>query len=419
MFIAVIGFFVIKEIFDRIESVSAEAKLIAAGDVNRRLDVATKDEVGDLGEALNQLTQRIRSNMDELKSYGEKTTEINFEIQKRVLALSSLLQISSLISQGTNVEEILKITTEKSRLLANSDVAYLLFQEEGGEEFYIRTADGINSPHLSQIRIKPKESLFNKLMKINKPLILDKENIISEKASADFCKTFNLKNTLALSVILRGRIVGILGIGNNRQDFIYRKDDIDLLDIFAKQVAIALENDILINRLEKLEIKDALTGLYNEGFIRSRLEEEIKRSIMYQRPCSFILFNVDNFKEFHHNFGSLQAEMTLQKIASLIKDSVTDIDHVARFGDNEFAVVLPEKNKRKTQEIAQEIRKKIEFSFSEEPDIKKRLTISGGVSENPLDGIEEKELIAKAKEFLSLAKSKGKNCIVGSITKPA
>lgn len=414
IFIAVAGFFMVKEIFDRIVSVSAEAKLIAAGDITRKLDVARQDEVGDLGDALNQLTQRIRNNMDELKSYSEKTTEINLEIQKRVLVLSSLLQISSLISQGARLEDILKLTIEKSRLLANSDLAYLFFREESKEDFAMKIADGVNSGYLLNISIEPHESIANRIIKTNKPFLLDAKNVLPKEANEAFFEKFKLKNALALPIYLKGRVTGILGIGNTREDFLYKTDDIELLDIFAKQISIAVENDILIHRVEKLEIKDALTGLYNDVFIKSRLQEEIKRAILYRRPCAFVLLNVDNFKEFHKAFGSLQAEAMLKRIASLIRDSVTEIDRVGRSGDNEFAIVFPERNKRQAQEMAEVIRKKIEFAFSEEQDPKKRLTLSGGVSENPLDGIEADELINKAKESLKLAKNEGKNRIVGT-----
>ncbi len=413
IFIAIIGFFVIKEVFDRIISVSAEARLIAAGDISRRLEIGHPDEVGDLSEALNQMTQNIRNNMDELKTYSEKTTEINLEIQRRVLVLSSLLQISSLISQGAKLEDILKITVEKSRLLAHSDAAYLLFREEKEETFSMRIADGVNSQYLLKIKAEPQEYLFDNVIHKIKPLILDKHNVLPGNLAVSFYEKFKLKNTLALPIYLRGRVTGILGVGNTRETFLYRKDDIELLDIFAKQVAIAVENDILVHRLEKLEIKDALTGLYNEAFIHNRLKEEIKRAITYQRPCAFVVLDLDNFKKFHQSFGSLQAEATLKRVASLIRDSVSDIDRVARSGDDDFAVVLPEKNKRKAQDIAEEIRKKIEFTFSEEQDIAKRLTLSGGVSENPLDGIDAEELISKAKERLRLAKTQGKNKIIG------
>lgn len=411
IFIAVVGFFVIKEVFDRILAVSRDAKFIVSGDFNHTVTAEHEDEVGELGDALNTLTQRIRSNMDELKNYSERTTEINLEIQRRVLVLSSLMQISSLISQSAKLEDILNVATEKSRLLADSDTAYLLFREEDKETFYMKAADGLKAGDLLRIKVEPHE-IFEKSIKTQRPFMLDKENVLPENLSLLFYNKFNLKNTLALTIYLKGKVRGILGVGNNKDNFLYRKEDVELLDIFAKQIAIAVENDLLARRIEKLEIKDALTGLYNEAFLHSRLQEEIKRAIIYQRPCGFILLDIDNFKGFHQNFGSLQAEAALKKIASLVKDSVSEVDRVARFGDDEFAIVLPEKNKRRCQEIAEEIRKKISFAFSEEKDTRKKITVSAGISENPLDGVEADELISKARELVKLAKDQGKNRIL-------
>lgn len=401
LFIAIIGYRLIKKVFDRILSVSTEAKLIAAGDVNRVVEMAPSDEVSDLAASLNQITQEIRNNMDELSGYTEKTSQINVEIQRHILTLSSLLQISSLMSQGENLDDIFKLALEKSRILSDSDVAYLLYREEVGEDFYMRAADGINLEQILKIKIPPKESIFNKLIQTSRPLILDKENVLSEDLSTDFYKKFNLKNTAALPIFLRGRVRGILGIGNIQESFLYEKDDIGFLDILTKQLAIAIENDILMQRLKKLEVKDALTGLYNEVFISNRLQDEIKRAIMYQRPCAFILLNIDNFQRFRSHVDASEIGVYLKNVASLIKDSVTEIDPVARIAENEFAVVLPEKNKRKAQEIALKIKKKIESSFSKEPDPNKRLTVSVGVSENPIDGIEARELIDKAKQSIA------------------
>ncbi|MFH1355227.1 MAG: GGDEF domain-containing protein, partial [Candidatus Omnitrophota bacterium] len=150
---------------------------------------------------------------------------------------------------------------------------------------------------------------------------------------------------------------------------------------------------------------------YNEEFMKTRLQEEIKRGITYQRPCSFIIFDIDNFKRYHQYAGSLRVESTLKKISSLIQDSVSDIDRVGRIGDDEFAILMPEKNKRKAQDLAEEIRKKVEFAFSEDSDLNKRITVSSGLSENPLDGIDAQELISVAKDLVVLAKSRGKNCV--------
>jgi diguanylate cyclase (GGDEF)-like protein len=411
--IAFFGGLLIKEVFDRVLSVTSAAKMIAGGDANRALEVKYADEVGDLSSALNQLTQRIRGNMNELKSYGEKTTQINMEIQRRVMMLSGLLEISSLISQNAKLEDILKVTTEKSRLLANTDTAYLLFREEGQDNFYVRSADGLNAQALLNQQVKSGQSLFNEAIKLKRPLVLDKQHAWDEKLSRTFNEEFQLKNTLAIPVYLRGKAIAILGVGNTKESFLFRREDIELLDIFAKQISIAVESDFLTRRIEKLEIKDTLTGLYNESFIRNRLHEEIKRAITYRRPCAFVLIDVDNFKKFDDNFGSVQAELALKRIATLLKDSVTEIDRVGRFGDDQFAIILPERNKRRAQEVAEDIRRKIEFSFSEEKDVNKRITVSGGISENPLDGIEAEELIIVAETMLRLAKQQGKNRVMG------
>lgn len=404
-----VGFFVLKQIFDRIMSAASQAKLIVSGDLTRRLEVEDEDEVGDLSDVINQLTHRIRSNMDEIKSYSDRTTEINIQMQKRVIVLSSLMQISSLISQSANLDDILGLITEKARLLADSDIAYLFMCEDSEGPFHARAVDGAGSEHILKIKIDQNDPLFGKTSLKNKPLILDKKNELTKDITADFFEKFKVRNTLALPIYLRGKIYAILGVGNKREHFYYKKDELELLDIFTKQTAISIENDILMRRVEKLEIKDSLTGVYNKSFIHNRLQEEIKRAIRYQRPCSFILFDIDDFQKFYKDFGLIEVEDVLKKIASLIRDSVSEVDRVGRTGDDEFAVILPEKNKRRAQELAEGIRKKIEFAFSEEADAHKRITVSAGVSENPLDGIETEELLSKAKELVEHAKKSGRN----------
>ena len=410
--IALIGFFLIKEVIDRILSVTTEAKLIAAGDLNRKVEAKQPDEVGDLSDALNQLTMRIRSNMDELKGYGEKTSEINLEIQRRVIVLSSLLQISSLISQGVKLEDILKLTVEKSRLLANSEIAFLLYREEAESSFCVKIVDGINSSFLLGVQVYLQDEIFSSAIKHNSPLLIDKQSKLSDVTKNALLEKFHLKNILGLPVYLRGGVRAIFAIGNTREDFIYRKEDIELLDVFSKQIAIAIENDLLMSKVEKLEIRDALTGLYNLRYIKSRLQEEIKRAIAYQRPCAFILFDIDHFKKYHDYFGTLSSEATLKKIATLISSSVNEVDRVGRSADDEFAVILPERNKRQANDIAENIRKKIEFAFNEEDEPVKRLTVSAGISENPLDGVSSEELITAALEALGVSKEQGRNRVV-------
>ncbi|MFH1281757.1 MAG: diguanylate cyclase [Candidatus Omnitrophota bacterium] len=411
-FLAIVGFLVIKEVFDRLIIIANEAKIIVAGDMNRRLKVQRGDEVEELGNVLNQLTQRIRNNMDELKSYSEKTTEINIEIQKKIMVLSNLMQISALISQGSKFEEILKIAVEKSRALANSEMAFLLFKDELKESFSMKVADGGKSDYLMTIEISAQDDIYNKAFNLNKLFVLDKQNSPHDNLTVDFLTKFQVKNCLAMPIFLRGSVKAVLAIANTRDNFIYRKDDIELLDIFSKQIAVAIENNILAHRVKKLEIEDSLTGLYNRFFIESRLQDEIKRAIVYQRPCAFIIFDIDNFKNYLEKFGLILGEAALKKIACLILDSITEVDRASRSDDDEFALILPEKNKRQAQEVAEKICKKVQLAFCADLDSSKYLTISAGVSENPLDGVQVEQLVAKAKELLKKAKESGKNRVV-------
>lgn len=411
-FLAIVGFLVIKEVFDRLILIANEAKIIVAGDMNRKLKVQRGDEVEELGNVLNQLTQRIRNNMDELKNYSEKTTEINIEIQKKIMVLSNLMQISALISQGSKFEEILKIAVEKSRALANSEIAFLLFKEESSDSFFMKVADGDQSGYLMSIEIGAADDIYNKVFNLNKLLILDKQNLLNDGLTVDFLTKFQVKNCLAMPIFLRGSVKAVLAIANTRDNFIYRKDDIELLDIFSKQIAVAIENNILAHRVKKLEIKDALTGLYNRFFIESRLQDEIDRAIVYQRPCAFIIFDVDNFKDYLEKFGLIIGEAALKKIASLMLECITEVDRAGRSDDDEFALILPEKNKRQAQEVAEKICKKVQAAFCADQDSSKYLTISAGVSENPLDGVQVEQLVVKAKELLKKAKESGKNRVV-------
>jgi diguanylate cyclase (GGDEF)-like protein len=411
--IAAIGFYILKRIIDPVIKISREASHIAEGNFDHviKVGIGRDDEIGDLSSALDKLTLRIRQSMEELSNYGEKTKNINTEIHKRVVILSNLLQIGNLISQGSKLEEILKVSVDKIMQVGQSELGLLLTKAEDSDFLSLKCFRGQESERISNLKVRLGEGLLGNVIHKKEVFILDKNN---KQSSADiryWQESFGMRNAIFIPLYVRGKALGLICIANNKEDFFYTTDDLEILEIFVKQIAIALETDFLHFRVQKLEVKDPLTGLYNERFIKARLDEEIKRAVAYQRPCAFLLFNVDNFRRYHTLFGELASETALKKIALTLEDSVTEIDRVARFGDNDFAVVLPERNKKEALKIAEEIRKKLEYLFKEETEVNKRLTMSGGVSENPIDGVSSGELIDHAREMLDQAKAHGKNLV--------
>jgi len=412
---ALLGFTIVKEMVDNILRISSDAKIIANGDFEHKISVKREDEIGDLGKSLAELTGRIKDNMSELQTYSERTKEINLEINKRVLALSSLLHISNLISQGDDLNEVLEVIVEKITQIGDSSLGFLILFEESSKEYILKSMHGpkslrLKSMGLERFKVALGKNTLGRLLAARETLILDSRQAVNGELE-ELQKILMVTNALIVPVIVHDKSYGLLGIGNENQNFTYSLADTELMSIFAKQTSIAVENDVLIKKIDKLEIRDVLTGLFNESYIRSRLDEEIKRAINFQRPCAFVLLGIDDFGEYEQRFGNIAEESVLKKIATLIREGTSDIDKVARFSDSEFAVVLPEKNKRQSLNFAEEMRKKIELIFQGESDVKKRLTISGTVTENPIDGVSADELINKASDILRKNKPKGNNQI--------
>jgi diguanylate cyclase (GGDEF)-like protein len=204
----------------------------------------------------------------------------------------------------------------------------------------------------------------------------------------------------------------MLIVGNNEECFIFADDEKELLKVFAKQVSIAVENDMLVKKTKELSVKDETTGLYNHNYMKIRLAEEIKRAITYQRPCGYLFIDVDNFKNFYTANGEAKSEVLLKVVSAALRDSVTEIDRVGRLRDDKFIVILPEKNKRQSANIAEEIRKEIENRLGKLAVSGGKMTVSIGVSENPIDGSTAEELMEKAEKLARDAKALGKNRVV-------
>lgn len=409
--IALLGLKIARDIVSPIIDMAIKAKGIANGDFSSSIDVRSEDEIGELGNTLNLLTRRIRENMDELRSYGERTKEINVEINKKVLIMSSLLQVGNLISQGAPIDEILEIVIGKIGQLAEDSFAFLMLVEEK-ETLVMKINNGLSGEQ-SSLRIKVGTGLLGKLVLEGKMATLDRRSVKAPDTE-EFLKLFKVKNCVLCPVVAHGRGFGIVGFGNSAADYEFKEDDVELIKLFGKQIAIAIENDLLTNKAKELAVKDELTGLYNEKFIMNRLEEEIKRAVLYQRPCSFLVFNIDDLGLYRQINGDLAAEETIKKIGKTIESNVTAVERVARLGGDSFAVILPEKNKKQANTIAEVLKQRVEvFGIAGGKGYPRNfVTVSGGVSENPIDGVTADDLVKKATSALSEAKSKGKNTIV-------
>jgi two-component system cell cycle response regulator len=158
---------------------------------------------------------------------------------------------------------------------------------------------------------------------------------------------------------------------------------------------------------------DALTGLYNHGYFKKFLGLEIKRSDRQMYPVSLLMIDIDEFKLFNDTFGHLKGDEILQKIGTLIRSVIREVDLTARYGGDEFVVILPYSDKSGAVKVSNRIQNAISSydafkEFSQDMD---ELTVSIGVAEFPYDCVDDVDMIRKADHMLYLAKQKGKNQI--------
>jgi len=408
-----LGLFLAKSIVERVVDIALEARIITEGNFDRKISVDTGDEIGQIGEAINFLTRKIKTNMADLKDYQGKMKEINMDIQKRVSILSNLLQIGELISSSVKLDNILELITGKlSQIYENGFAALYYSSPAGSKQYILRASRNLEGKELLAGPVEEGRGLLGKALARRKHITVDASTRFSS-SEQQFKTKYKCENIVAYPMVVSRNVRVLLVVGNDMKNFTYTSDDIEIVKVFAEQISIAIENDILLRKAEKLEIKDDLTGLFNKTYILNRLEEEIARSIVSQRPCSFVLVDIDNFKEYELRKGKPQAEIALRKIAALMTELSRPLGKPGVIIRDTFALILPEVNKKEAMELAEKARKKIE-KLELSSDKSDRVTASGGVSENPLDGASVDEILEKATAALANAKQKGKNKIVSA-----
>jgi diguanylate cyclase (GGDEF)-like protein len=162
-----------------------------------------------------------------------------------------------------------------------------------------------------------------------------------------------------------------------------------------------------------LSNSDGLTKISNYRHFNHVLQLEIDRQRRFRRPLTLLMIDIDDFKRTNDNFGHLIGDMVLIKIAALLTAEVRGFDFVARYGGDEFTVILPEITEKEALAVARRIMKSIglhEFQSTEHKDIG-IISVTIGIACFPKDAAEGKDLVAKADRAMYAGKSAGKDCI--------
>ena len=215
---------------------------------------------------------------------------------------------------------------------------------------------------------------------------------------------------VAVPLICGERILGVLeGI---RRQHSFKKSEIAILDALSLPVASALANAVRIGEAERLSQTDDLTKLHNARYLRQFLLNEIRRARRYGSSVAALFLDLDDFKRVNDAHGHLVGSHVLMEMAAVILSSIRDTDAVARYGGDEFVIVLPDTQIELAGTVAGRIREKIaQHQFSGGRNLKLSLTASFGVAAFPEHASSPQQLIACADTAMYEAKAANKNCI--------
>jgi diguanylate cyclase (GGDEF)-like protein len=193
-------------------------------------------------------------------------------------------------------------------------------------------------------------------------------------------------------------------------DEAFSQENVQLLTTLATHSIAALENAALFERTKQLVSIDGLTQVFNHRFFQERLREEIERAKRHGFNISLIIMDVDNFKEYNDVHGHPQGDFLLKRIAELLVDNLREIDVVARYGGDEFVVIMPHTDPEGAFIAADRLRTRLVNERLEGAD-EDHVSVSLGYATFPDDADSAEGLIELADRALLKVKRKGKGDI--------
>jgi diguanylate cyclase (GGDEF)-like protein len=199
----------------------------------------------------------------------------------------------------------------------------------------------------------------------------------------------------------------------DRKDLkIFTDEDLRIINSLCHCLSCHIENIRLLEKNADLLVIDVLTGLSNHRYFQEQLIEEIYRAERYRHPFSLLMLDVDNFCSYNQTYGYNAGDSALKQIAGIIRENTRRIDLVARYGPEEFMVLLPDTRLKQALFVGEKIKEIVGCSvFTEDRTSSSgiaRLTVSIGVVQHKI-GLSKEELLRRVVSALLEAKLKGKN----------
>jgi len=354
--------------------------------------------------------EEIKENINVLEDEYNKRKKEGLAIAKKEERYSALKDVMSELNSTLSMEDVSeKIMESAFDIVGKTDSGLLYLVDIARQELTL----GLSRNALRPETVKTKKGdMFDDWVFKRRQALLVEDAKKDFRFSGDKLENYDRPFRAIISCpLMEGRkVVGILRLESARP-YNYTSEDLRLLDIICDIGAVSLENSVLYKETLDLATRDSLTGLYLRRYFLDRVKEELSRSVRLGSGCSFLMIDIDNFKNYNDEYGHIAGDMALKAISKIVS-GFADAGVACRYGGEEFSILLADTSKKEAIKTAENIRKSVKKEDIELRRVKTHLTVSIGLASFPDDARAQDELIFKADERLYKAKREGKDRVI-------
>lgn len=383
--IVLVGYVVSGLVTRPVEDLVEAALAVSRGDLSKRVEVSGDVELATLGRAFNEMT-------DHLQEYVAQLEQSRNEFQ------SAMARLGDVLVSTHDIGGIIDVVLEACTLTLRADEA--LFFERVAMPARIRAsaAQSWEVPSLELNGIGVAGTAARGLAPVLYPGG-------AELADGEP----DVEAAVAVPVVSEGRLFGVLAVYGRQGGGSFRPEDLHTLQTLARQAEVAIGNVQLHDETRRQARTDGMTGLWNRREFELRCHEAVKEASRFEEPFGVMVVDIDDFKQVNDRFDHSTGDAALIWVASRLSEATREIDIVARWGGEEFIVMLPRAGIEETATVAERVR----VAVAREPMVDGNkiipLTVSIGIAGHPDDGTSADALFKAADTALLRAKRVGKN----------
>lgn len=278
---------------------------------------------------------------------GRHSINPNERAESGSQGVSLLEQITPLARQINclDIERIATICVRKIPKLLDARLASLYLLDDAGTMLHLQSSNhpylinkivsiNQNPPSLMVMAAKSKKLIHIEDIDSTKDLTV-------KKSQRPYSGNYKTKNCLIVPLLCQDKVVGVLNLADKGGTQGFTPDDIALVELVGQLVGASVGNIAMFERIQHQARTDGLTGLINHRTFYEILERELWRSRRYGEQISLIMVDVDNFKKINDSLGHRAGDFVIKEISDRILQSIRQIDTAARYGGDEFAIILP------------------------------------------------------------------------------